>query len=177
MARTILPMVALALAGATSAAAASISQARFDADAIRIATRYTPPASKGEVLRDEPAAASKRQAWIETPAAAIAEVHAYPAPKGYRYHTSARADLDRDGRPDLVQLVDNGREGAIRITYGDPRKAARLVQRGGRYLSGQGIYAAGRNAVLVQFPESSMVFVFERGGRVFGDFGGDEENE
>jgi hypothetical protein len=129
---------------------------------------------RGEPLRDRDARrAGPRARWVAVSDALILANSAYHAPKGYRFAKSAQADLDRDGRLDTVELVENGRGGALRITYGDRKKPFRIVGRGEGRWSGEGLYPAGRHAVMINYPESRLFFLFERGGTVFAEFVGD----
>lgn len=96
----------------------------------------------------------------------------YWAPPGYRYHRSVRIDLDLDGRSDVVEMVEHDRQMALRISYGG-RPVSRIVARHEGYWTDQGLFAAGRDAVMVNFPESRVYFIFQRGGDIRAEFIGD----
>ncbi|SOB79436.1 hypothetical protein SAMN06297144_0548 [Sphingomonas guangdongensis] len=82
----------------------------------------------------------------------------YSAPLNYRYSTTVTVDLDKDGRTDQADFVDNGKQGAIRIRFGNGR--VRIFAKGKRRIYGEGLFAVGQHAIMVNYPESSIVFMF-----------------
>jgi hypothetical protein len=114
----------------------------------------------------------KTHPWRPVSDAFIRSASGYWAPKDYRFHKSVDADMDRDGRPDLVELVENGKQGAIRITYGARGKASRIVACEEQLWSGAGLFSAG-NAVMINYPESRLYFLFQRGDEMRARFIGD----
>lgn len=84
----------------------------------------------------------KTHPWRPVSEAFIRSASGYWAPKGYRFHKSVNADMDDDGRPDLVELVENGKQGAIRNTYGGRGKASRIVACEQQMWSGAGLFSA-----------------------------------
>ena len=115
----------------------------------------------------------RRHPWRPLTDAYIRATQGYWAPEGYVYRKSAQADLDRDGRSDTVELVENGKQGAIRIRYGAPGKAARIVSCGDQQWSGEALFPAGRHAVMVNYPESRVYFLFQKNDAVRAIFVGD----
>ncbi len=112
-----------------------------------------------------------RRSWREVTDADLRERSSYPAPLDYRHHRSVRVDLDHDGRPDVVEMVERARQFALRISYGDGR--SRLTARHDGRWTDQGLFAAGLDAVLVNFPESAAYFLFQREGALRVEYLGD----
>ena len=142
-------------------------QAVIDREAAREAARAGRQdwrTARGEPVTDRFVGA--RGPWSRVGDAAMRGLGGYTAPPGYRYHTAATADLDRDGRPDRVELVTNGAQNAVRITYGARGKQARMVERTSGPVSGASLFPAGRHAVMFNYPEVGVAYLFERRGRL-----------
>lgn len=94
------------------------------------------------------------------------------APKGYRFRRAATVDFDHDGRADVVEMVERSGRMALRIAYGSggPKVLANI--RDGRWTD-QGLFAAGDDAVMVNFPESGAYFLFQRGRQLRIQYGDD----
>lgn len=87
----------------------------------------------------------------------------YPKIRGYAYAVEATVDYDGDGVPDVARLVDNGREGGVLVTFGDPRRKPMLVFRSDRrFGNGEGLFAAGRRLV-VNIPEARQHVLYLQG--------------
>lgn len=116
-------------------------------------------------------AAKPEGKWKPVTDALVRAHSGYTAPAGYRYATAASADLDRDGRADRVDFLDDGRNGAIRIRFGNG--TTRLVMQGKRRIWGEGLFAAGPHAVMINYPESSIVFLHMTGREIRAVFVGE----
>lgn len=89
----------------------------------------------------------------------------YPKIRGYVYALSAQVDFDGDGKADTAQLVDNGREGGVLVRFGDTRRQPVLVFRSDRrFGSGEGLFAAGRNRLVLNIPESRQHVLYLQNG-------------
>ena len=110
----------------------------------------------------------KTHPWRPVSDAFIRSASGYWAPKGYRFHKSVNAD----GRPGLVELVKNGKQGAIRNTYGGRGKDSRIVACEQQMWSWAGLFSAG-NAVMIKYPESRIYFLFQRRDEMCARFIGD----
>jgi hypothetical protein len=104
--------------------------------------------------------------WRLTTDADMRARTSYWSPEGYKFNRSTQADLDRDGLPDTVELVENGHHRGLRITYGLSGKPIKIILRDEGGWSDQGVFAAGPNSVMVNFPESNSVFIFEKRGKL-----------
>lgn len=155
---------------------AGLKQEMFDQGARETAARATPASiaegaeplmSHGEAL--DPAA----HPWRPTSDDDMRGRSSYWSPQGYRFHRSARADLDRDGRSDLVEFVENGQQRGLRIIYGLEGKPSRVIAQDDGGWSDQGVFPAGPNAVMINYPESTAFFLFERRGKMMARYLGD----
>lgn len=81
--------------------------------------------------------------------------------------------MDGDGRPDLVEMVEWKGRRALKLSYGVPGKRPRLIAPALGTWSGEGVFQAGPNAVMVNYPESRILFLFEVNGRTRARFVGD----
>lgn len=166
-------LLILSLFHPNASSAADGRQAVFDADGARLAKGLGQLPARGrrdELVDTEPAGV----AWRPVTDGQMREACGGCAPRGYSFHRSAQVDIDHDARADLVEMVTNGREYALRVTYGASRRSARLIMRSAeRAWSDQGIFAAGTHAVLVNQPEVNAFVVRQRAGRIFVSFIGD----
>lgn len=96
----------------------------------------------------------------------------YPTPIGYRFHRAVRVDLDHDGRTDVVEMVERPGRTALRISYGGGTRVLVANVRIGRWTD-QGLFAAGADAVMVNFSESSPYFLYQQGGKLRISYAGD----
>ena len=153
-----------------AAAPPTFTQPLFDTDAARTAERAgsTPFASReGEAVNVD----TSPKAWKPVTDEMVRKNSGYTAPPEYRYHLSAVADLDSDGQNDTAEFVDNGSQGAIRIRFGGG--STRILSTGRRRIYGEGLFAAGRSAIMINYPESSVVFLFMRGKQIRAIFEGE----
>ena len=75
-------------------------------------------------------------------------------------------DYDGDGHSDLVEMVENREQGAIRVTYGgDASRSTSIIFKMSRHWGEEEIYAAGRRRVLIQKPELGYTLLLFRGGQ------------
>lgn len=151
-------------------------QSTYDADATKMASGMTGSfrSEKGEPLFSRaPVLDERRHPWHPVTDAEMRSATGYWAPVGYRFHREIRVDLDRDGVADTVQMVQNDRQRALMVVYGDKTKAARVFFRSRGAWSDQALMAAGKDGLMVNFPETSVVFIFQRKDafmeRVLGD--------
>lgn len=86
----------------------------------------------------------------------------YGAPRGYLFRRSVSVDLDHDGRADVVEMVERPRQMALRVAYGGRDRVVVANIHAGRWTD-QGLFAAGRDAVMVNLPETGAYFLFQRG--------------
>lgn len=125
----------------------------------------------GEALRSSVKALDVRRfPWRRVTDQDMQQRSSYWAPVGYRYHRSARVDLNRDGKLDTIEMVENGRHQALRITYGGSKNRQRIVAQAKGKWTDQSIYAAGPNAVMINYPESRFYFLFQRGDAIRAKF-------
>lgn len=166
---------ALAASCAGSIVGGPPPQSMFDHDAARMAARATigRGRSPGEVIGSTELATGESDAWRPVSDASMRARSGYACGPTYRFARSAAADLDGDGRADLVQLVERGRERALKVTYARRGKRPRLVSPGEGGWSSEGLFAAGPRAVMLNYPESRVFFLFEREGRLRARFVGD----
>lgn len=151
-------------------------QEHFDRDAEKMAAQIGDAYEAGRsepLLSGVPALDERRHQWRVVTDAELRARSGYWTPGGYRFHRSATADLDRDGRPDRVDMVENDRQKALRITYAAAGKAPHIVARAEGRWSDQGLFPAGDHGVMVNYPESRVYFLFEQAGRVRAVFMGD----
>lgn len=150
-------------------------QSSMDADAERMASRLDPDVAdeRGEVLTTPRSLPRMRSTWRPVTDEEMRHRSGYYAPPGYRFRRSARTDFDRDGRLDRIEMVESGRQRALRITYAAAGKAPRIVSRGTGTWIDQGLFPVGRHAVMVNHPESSVVILFERASVMRAVFLGD----
>lgn len=151
-------------------------QALYDNEAAAMAAGIHGDFSKepGEALRARGKTLDARRfPWRTVTDQDMRNRSGYWAPVGYRFHRAARADLDRDGKLDTVEMIENSRQQALRITYGGSKKPQRIVAQAEGRWSDQGIFTAGRNAVMINYPESRVYFLFQRGAEVRAKFIGD----
>ena len=80
-------------------------------------------------------------------------------------------DLDRDGKADVAEFVVDGPRGAIRVRLGSG--ATRIIAVGKPRIYGQGLFAVGKHAFMVNYPESSVVLTFMRNGKFFAVYEGE----
>lgn len=89
----------------------------------------------------------------------------YPTDQYYnkaRYSLTASVDYDRDGHTDLAEMVENSSQGAIRVTYGGPKKRPpSIIFKGSRWYD-QEILASGRHRIYLNKPDLGFT-VFFRG--------------
>lgn len=150
-------------------------QSTFDADALRMAKTVKGDFSRehGEPLRSSiPNNGAKEVVWHRVTDAGMRSRSGYWAPVGYQYHRAARADLDRDGKIDLVEMVESSDSRALKITYGGKRPTRFVGRHKGKWVD-QALVAAGPNAVLINNPESNLYFVYQRGSEMRAKFIGD----
>lgn len=114
----------------------------------------------------------KTHPWRALSNAFIRSNSSYWAPKGYIFQKSVKADMDHDGRVDVVEFVENGKQGAIRIAYAARGKASRIIACEEQVWSGAGLFSAG-DAVMINYPESRLYFLFQRGDEMRARFFGD----
>lgn len=82
------------------------------------------------------------------------------------FRVSAMVDYDGDGHSDLVEMVENREQGAIRVTYGgDASRSTSIIFKMSRHWGEEEIYAAGRRRVLIQKPELGYTLLLFRGGQ------------
>lgn len=152
-----------------------IHQSVMDVEAIKTAARIRGDVTRGpsEPLATEDPAVSLSTSWRPITDEEMRASTGYYAPPGYRFHRSARTDLDRDGKDDLIEMVTNGREGGLRITYAANGKHRIIIPNENANWSNQAIVAAGPHAFMIQQPEANFFIVFQRGPsfrvRFFGD--------
>ncbi|MGP7795589.1 hypothetical protein [Sphingomonas sp. CLY1604] len=126
----------------------------------RFEARGSDPTESRGVTRSD----SQRLGWRVPTDEDLRRRSSYRAPRGYRFHRSASVDLDHDGRADLVEMLERSRQTALRISYGSGAVVITNV-RSGRWTD-QGLFAAGVDAVMVNFPESGAYFLFQRGAAI-----------
>jgi hypothetical protein len=81
------------------------------------------------------------------------------------YSLDARVDYDADGHVDVVEMVENGRQAGIRVTWGGrTRRPATIIYKGTSPWSGEEIFAAGRSRVMLERPELGIAVFFRQGG-------------
>lgn len=86
----------------------------------------------------------------------------YRAPRGYRFRRAVSVDLNHDGSADVVEMVERDHRMALRIAYGGGGRTVLANVHDGRWTD-QGLFAAGVDAVMVNFPESGAYFLFQQG--------------
>lgn len=149
---------------------AQFDQPSFDAIARRAAERAASGRFEGDgsqVVREDSASAD----WHSVTDALVRANSGYSAPPNYRYALSAKADLDKDGRMDRAEFVDNGKQGAIRVRFGNGK--VQIFAKGKRRIYGEGLFAVGQNALMINYPESRTVFMYIKRGKMLAVFDGD----
>lgn len=152
------------------------SQAFHDEAAARIASSMHGRlrAERSEVVESHsPAKPGARPPGWRTPTdEQLRRRSGYPTPRGYRFHRSVRVDLDHDGRTDIVEMVERPGSTALRVSYGGGGPTLVANVRVGRWTD-QGLFAAGADAVMVNFPESSPYFMYQQRGQLRISYAGD----
>ena len=151
-------------------------QATFDDDAARMSRRVRGDVSKepGEPLKSHaPLLDPATHPWRPVTDEEMRLRSGYWAPSDYKFHRSAWADMDHDGKPDLVEFVTNGEQGGLRVSYAAKGRPVRIVLRTSTIWGGESIFPAGPNGVLITRPESNAYFVYQRGEDVRAKFFGD----
>ncbi|GEM72668.1 hypothetical protein SAQ01S_24340 [Sphingomonas aquatilis NBRC 16722] len=156
--------------------AAAVDQAVHDDAAARVAAsmRGFFRARRGEAVESRAAHRSDplSQGWRTIGDEELRRRSSYSAPTGYRFHRRASVDLDHDGRADVVEMVERSGQMALRITYGRGGRVVVANAHRGRWTD-QGLFAAGADAVMVNFPESGAYFLFQREGKLRIEYAGD----
>lgn len=110
-------------------------------------------------------AAAGRDPWRPVTQAMMSANVDYPKIRGYVYAIEATVDFDGDNIPDVARLVNNSREGGVIVTFGDKRKQPMVVFRSNRLFgSGEGLFAAGRNRLVVNIPEARQHVLYLQDG-------------
>jgi hypothetical protein len=158
------------------AVAAAVDQSIHDDAAARVAAsmRGFFRARRGEAVESRAAHRSDplSQGWRTIGDEELRRRSSYSAPTGYRFHRRASVDLDHDGRADVVEMVERSGQMALRITYGRGGRVVVANAHRGRWAD-QGLFAAGADAVMVNFPESGAYFLFQQGGELRIEYAGD----
>lgn len=103
--------------------------------------------------------------WTPVTQATMLATPDYPKIRGYVYAVEARVDFDGDKVADVARLVNNRSEGGVIITFGDKRKPPMLVFRSTRrFGSGEGLFAAGPNRLVLNIPEARQHVLYLQGG-------------
>jgi hypothetical protein len=171
----ILSMAVLGALAITPAAGAGKDgrQNAFDLDGARMASGWGDGPVRGvRETRVQPVVASA--GWRPVTDGQMRERCGGCAPAGYRFHRSVEVDLDRDGRLDLVEMVSDGRQDALRVKYAAGKMPPVLILRSSQSRwSDQGLFAVKRHSFLVNQPEVNAYVVRQRGHRFFVSFMGD----
>ena len=72
---------------------------------------------------------------------------------------------------DRAEFVDNGKQGAIRVRFGNGK--VQIFAKGKRRIYGEGLFAVGQNALMINYPESRTVFMYIKRGKMLAVFDGD----
>jgi hypothetical protein len=103
--------------------------------------------------------------WTPVTQATMLATPDYPKIRGYVYAVEARVDFDGDKVADVARLVNNRSEGGVIVTFGDKRKPPMLVFRSTRrFGSGEGLFAAGPNRLVLNIPEARQHVLYLQGG-------------
>jgi hypothetical protein len=106
-----------------------------------------------------------RDAWRPVTQQTMLSGTDYPKIRGYAYAVETPVDFDGDGVMDVARMVNSANEGAVIVTFGDKRKQPMIVFRSDRrFGNGEGLFAAGRNRLLVNIPEARQHLLFLQGG-------------
>jgi hypothetical protein len=151
-------------------------QAAFDDDAARMSRGVRGDVSKdlGEPLAPHvPQLDPTTHPWRSVTDGEMRARSGYWVLSDYKFHRSVWADMDHDGKPDLVEFVTNGEQGGLHVTYAAEGKPVRIVLRTATMWGDEAIFPAGPNGVLINQPESNAYFVYQRGEDVRAKFFGD----
>jgi len=80
------------------------------------------------------------------------------------YSLQVQVDFNRDGQMDVARMYNNSRQGAIIVAYGGLNRSEVIYKTNEPFSSGQQIIAAGRNKIVLNFPEARSVVLVQEGG-------------
>lgn len=101
------------------------------------------------------------QLWHSTTNEEMQARSGYWSPEGYQFHRSVRVDIDHDNVPDVVEFVENGELRALRVIYGKAGKSPEIILKTEGVWSDQGLFLAGPHAVMINNPESTVMFLYQ----------------